>query len=192
MANKSATNGIDSDKILDQQFRRAIDSFEGIMLSQIDLTNRLSNRLNYAVRGGVLVLAVIAFSILILLLTLSAQINRISSVVANMNNHFDSVSEQMGRINTYIGSMEKRVALLDGIDKQTAVMDREMLVIAENMESIRGSMGDIGQHVVVMRNNVGNISNAIDHMNFDVLRMSADMHRMAQPARTMNKMFPFP
>ncbi len=32
----------------------------------------------------------------------------------------------------------------------------------------------------------------IDRMNAEVQAMSQDMHRMAKPARSMNKMFPFP
>ena len=34
--------------ILHQQYRRALSSFEGIILSQIDIKNRLGDRLNYS------------------------------------------------------------------------------------------------------------------------------------------------
>ncbi len=68
------------DTILQQQFMRAVSSFEGIILSQIDIKNRLADRLNYSIRTGLVILGLIAASILILLLTLSSQITRISAV----------------------------------------------------------------------------------------------------------------
>ncbi|MGD2083050.1 MAG: hypothetical protein PVF91_08795, partial [Chromatiales bacterium] len=62
--------------ILQQQYLRALSSFEGIILGQIDIKNKLGNRLNYSLRAGLIILGVIAVSILVLLLTLSTQITR--------------------------------------------------------------------------------------------------------------------
>ena len=42
------------DAILHQQYRRALSSFEGIILSEIELTRTLGNRLNYAIQAGTL------------------------------------------------------------------------------------------------------------------------------------------
>jgi hypothetical protein len=60
------------DAVLQQQFRRALSSFEGIILSQIDIKNRLGDRLNYSIQAGIIILGAIAVSILVLLLTLNA------------------------------------------------------------------------------------------------------------------------
>ena len=49
--------------ILQQQYLRALSSFEGIVLSQIDVKNKLGDRLNYSIRAGLIILSVIAFSI---------------------------------------------------------------------------------------------------------------------------------
>ena len=70
---KASTN----DAILQQQYMRALGSFEGIVLSQIDVKNKLGDRLNYSIRTGIIILGVLAFSILVLLLTLSSQVTRI-------------------------------------------------------------------------------------------------------------------
>lgn len=178
--------------VLEKQFRRAVSSFEGIVLSQIDIKNKLADRLNYSIRTGIIILGVIAISILILLLTLSSQLNRISRVVNDMNAHFSSVSEQMMMMNGYIQFIEKRVALLDSINGQTEVMDGEMSSIAQDMEIMRSTVGGISRNVSVVRGNVGNISATIDHMGMEVLQMSHDMGRISKPSRSMNKMFPFP
>ena len=63
-----------NDEILQQQYMRALGSFEGIVLSQIDVKNKLGDRLNYSIRTGIIILGVIAFSILVLLLISFPQI----------------------------------------------------------------------------------------------------------------------
>ena len=178
--------------ILEQQFRRAVSSFEGIVLSQIDVKNTLADRLNYSIRAGLVILGVIAISILILLFTLSTQVQRISNVVNNMNQDFAVISDRMEKIDVQFKSIEQRVALLDSMEAQTAVMDGEMGEITGDLHAIRGAMAGISNNVAGVRNNVLNISAAIDRMGLEVLNMSHDMGRISKPSRGMNKMFPFP
>lgn len=178
--------------VTDEQLVRAVTSFEAIIVSQIEIKNILGDRLNYSIRTGLIILGLIAISILILLLTLSSQITRISAVVGDMNQNFTSVSTQMENIDTYITSMEKRVSLLGGITSQTETMDREMGTITADLRRMRWTLKGIQQHVKSVDGNIAYISSAIDKMNFDIQRMGHDMHRMGQPARSMNKMFPLP
>jgi len=180
------------DEILHQKFLRSLSTFEGIILSQIDIKNKLGDRLNYSIRAGLILLGVVAISILVLLLTLSSQITRISGVVADMNTHFGSISQQMHEVRSHMDSMAQRVALLEQIKNQTSVMDGEMDLIRDDMLNMQDILGGISHHVGAVRLNVGNISTATSTMNREVQVMSQEMHYMAKPARSMNKMFPFP
>lgn len=180
------------DAVLQQQYLRALSSFEGIVLSQIDVKNKLGDRLNYSIRAGLIILFVIAFSILVLLLTLSSQINRISNVVGAMNTHFSAVSLRMDEISDHLGSMEVQVANLKTIEENTAVMQGEIAGIGDSTGMIEGSVTTIGQHMTGTRANVESIALTMNAMNHEVQAMSAEMHRMAKPARALNKMFPFP
>ncbi|CAK0751587.1 conserved hypothetical protein [Gammaproteobacteria bacterium] len=174
------------------RFIRAATSFEAILLSQIDVKKELTQRLNYAIRAGIIIPGIIAISILILLLTLSAQIGRISGVVKEMNKNFASVAEHMTLIKGNINSMESRVALMEGISHQTAVIDNEMNLITGEMRQMVATMNGIKRHVTDVHLNVDNISNTINHMDANVQLMGHDMSRMGQPARSLNNMFPFP
>ena len=192
MVEKGSSPSSDAeDAVLQQQFVRAVTSFEAIILSQIDIKNKLADRLNYSIRAGIIILGFVAISILILLLTLSSQINRISAVVSEMNQDFFVVAGDMARINGYIASMEQRVALLDNINGQTAIMDEEMATIATDLEVMRVSVGEIGGHLNQIRGNVGNIAVSMDRMDIEVINMAHEMHRMGGSARSINKMMPF-
>jgi len=182
----------EEDAVLQQQYLRALSSFEGIILSQIDIKNKLGARLNYSIQAGLIILGAIAISILVLLLTLSAQINRISAIVSDMNVDLTSVSEQMHQIRGHVVSMEQRVALLQDIQGMTGTVNRAMEVIDSDMRSMRDIVHGINRHVATVRDNVGNISVNMDIMNHEIQAMSQEVHHMAKPARSMNKMFPFP
>ena len=192
MTDQKSAPGIDpEDTVLQQQFVRAVTSFEAIILSQIDIKNKLADRLNYSIRAGIIILGFVAISILILLLTLSSQINRISGVVNEMNRDFQAVAANMAHINGYIGSMDRRVALLNSINSQTAVMDEGMASIATDLEAMRTAVDEIGHHLTQVRGNVGNIAVSMDRMDVEVMNMSLEMHRMGVASRSINKMLPF-
>ena len=180
------------DAILQQQYLRALSSFEGIVLSQIDVKNKLGDRLNYSIRAGLIILSVIAFSILVLLLTLSSQINRISNVVGAMNTHFSAVSLRMDEITAHLGSMEVQVAQLHQIESETANMRNEIVNIVDITGDIGQNVDSVDVNMDGTRVNVESIAVTMNAMNAEVQAMSAEMHRMAKPARTLNKIFPFP
>jgi methyl-accepting chemotaxis protein len=180
------------DEVLQRQYMRALSSFEGIVLSQIEVKNKLGDRLNYSIRSGIIILGVIAFSILVLLLTLSSQINRISHVVEKMNEHFSSISVKMDQVKANMETMETRVALIEGIDGYIDVMDDEMVEIKGNMSSISSAVTGIRGNLSTVRDQVGKITLNIDQMNLEMQALTQEMHRMAKPARSMNRMFPFP
>ena len=192
MVEQPPPNTRDEDAVLQQQYLRALSSFEGIQLSQIEVRNILSNRLNYAIRTGIIILGAIAFSILILLFTLTTQVSRISDVVVNMNEHFISVSTKMDRIKVHMNSMEEQVSLIAVIDENIASMDKEMTYMDEDMNGIRNAVSGIRTNLSRVRDNVGNIAVSVNQMNMEMQGMTQEIHRMGKPARSMNKMFPFP
>lgn len=187
-----AAKASSDDSVLQAQYLRSLSSFEGIVLAQIEMKNQLSHRLNWTIRAGLILLGVIAFSILVLLLTLSSQINRISDVVVSINDHFNAITVRMDRVSAAMGSMEKRVALLAPIDASTGVMDKEMAEITQHMNGMRSNLDGIRQQLTFVRDEVGNISGTVGAMNREVGIMAIEMHDMAKPARTMNKIFPIP
>ena len=177
-------------EVSNQQLVRAARSFEAILVSQIEIQDKLGDDLKASIRVGMIVLGLIAVSILILLLTLSSQINRISDVVSDMNTNFNSVTLHMDQLSISIDSMAQRVALLEIMHKQMEIMDVEINNMLDDILVMKSTMNNITSHVSSMRQNVTNMSISMDHVNNEVQMMSMDMSHMSQPARTINKMFP--
>jgi len=187
----SASDTLDTEhEVSNQQLVRAARSFEAILISQIQIQDKLGDGLKANTRVGMIVLGLIAVSILILLFTLSSQINRISGVVLDMNTNFNTVTLQMDQMSISIDSMAQRVALLELMDKQMEVMNEEMNNMVDDMLVMKSNMDSITTHVSSMRQNVTNMSLSMDHVNNEVQMMSLDMGHMSQPARTLNKIFP--
>jgi len=182
----------DNEAVLQQQYLRAMGSFEGIILSQMEVKNKLGDRLNYSIRAGLVILSLVALSILVLLIMLSSQINRISGVVADMNSHFMSVSARMEDIKSSVVAMETQVALMADIEQYTTVMNHEMHFITTNTDAMEKSVAAIEDQFGDIRHQIKDISTSIGFMNSEVQVINYQMHRMAEPARTLNKFFPIP
>jgi len=181
-----------NDAILQQQYRRALSSFEGIILSEIELKNRLSTRLNYSIQAGTFILAAISVSLSLLLFTLTSQVARISKVVDGMNQHFISVSQQMNQISGHMNAIEQRVALLETVDQRTTLMDLEMANILTDMNQMRTNVSGIDDYLARVSTHIANVSFNMDLMNTEVQNMSVDLGQMAKPMRNLNKAFSFP
>lgn len=182
----------DNEEILQQQYLRAMGSFEGIILSQMEVKNTLATRLNYSIRAGLVILSLVALSILVLLLMLSSQVNRISSVVADMNTHFQSVSMRMDDIKISVVAMETQVALMSDIERFTTIINQEMAYISVNTEAMSSSLDGIDQDFGTINSQINDISSSIAFMGSEVQMINREMYRMSEPARTMNRFFPMP
>lgn len=182
----------DNEAILQQQYLRAMSSFEGIILGQMEVKSKLSDRLNYSIRAGLVILSMVAISILTLLIMLSAQINRISSVVGDMNDHFTSVSVKMENIKGSMLAMESQIALMSDIEQYTTIMSHEMDSITSNMNAMEFSISDIDQRFRSVHFAIDHISQTIHHMNSEVQMINYEMHRMSEPARAINRFLPIP
>jgi len=182
----------DDEAVLQQQYLRAMSSFEGIILGQIKVKNDLGNRLNKSIRAGLVILSLIAFSILILLLMLSLQVNRITNIVGDMNEHFTSVSVKMADIKVNMHAMESQVALMSDIEQYTTIMNSEMINIASNMNSMDSSVEMINEQFGSIRQMISGIAVITGQMNSEVQQINHEMHRMSEPARSINKIFPMP
>jgi len=182
----------DDEAILQQQYLRAMSSFEGILLGQMEVKSKLSDRINYSIRAGLVILSMVAISILTLLIMLSTQINRISTVVGDMNDHFTSVSVKMENIRDSTLAMESQVALLSDIEQYTTIMNQEMDSITSNMNAMEYSISDIDQRFRSVHFAIDHISQTIHHMNGEVQMINYEMHRMSEPARSINRFLPIP
>ena len=169
-----------------------MSSFEGIILGQIEVKNKLGDRLNTSIRAGLVILSLVALSILILLLMLSSQVSRISDVVGDMNDHFIAVSAKMGDIKNSVVAMESQVSLMSDIEQYTTIMSQEMDAITSNMNAMEYSMLGIDQQFTEMHNTINNIAITTRQMNSEVQVINYEINRMAEPARSINKFFPIP
>jgi hypothetical protein len=71
-------------------------------------------------------------------------------------------------------------------------MDREMGTIRRDMDDMRASVGGIDAALTTVRTSVGNLSVNMDLINLEVQTMGGQMIDLSRPARTMNRMIPFP
>lgn len=180
-----------NDAVLDQQYLRALSSFEGILLAQMEVKNTLGDRLNISIRAGLVILGVLAISICILLIMLSSQFNRITGVVADMNQRMYTISSNVEHVRANMKDMENQVALMEEVELYTTIMTQEVDAIASDMAGMEQSVSRINGQFSQVRHRINSIAKTVTQMNSEVQGMQHGVSRMSQPARMMNNFFPF-
>lgn len=175
-----------------EDLKKSIRHFGHIMTSNIQVQSRMGDRVKNSIRAGMSILVLLAISILILMMTLTFQMNKIAAVVADVDSNFVAIADEMININTLMVDMESRVAHLPAISRQTQAMDDEMQLMQGSISSITDSVNDISIHVTRVNGHLGSISQSMVQMDAGVEQISGEMSRMAQPAQTINRFFPLP
>jgi len=174
-----------------QGIEQAVKRFENVMLSRIYVQQRLADRLKNSIRIGMVILFLLAIAIFILLLTLSVQVNRVGGVIADMNQNFIRISENMTHINHYMTDMEKQVSFLPEIKDKTAVFDQQIDLMNQDVFKIKNNMREMSGHISVVQSRMTEVSESVRQIDGQVLLMNRDTRRMSKPANTMDKFFPF-
>ncbi len=170
---------------------QAIKRFEKIMMSRIYVQKRLGDRLKVSIRTGMVVLFLLAVSILVLLMTLTLQVGKVTQVAENMNTNFKHIAANMARINQYMQDMESQVAFLPQIRGKTQLMSSQVIKMNQDMYAMRQAMNKINGEMLLIQQQMGSISHSVKNMNGNVGLINSQVHKMAKPANRFNKMFPF-
>ncbi|MBF0218703.1 MAG: hypothetical protein HQL49_04120 [Gammaproteobacteria bacterium] len=158
----------------------------------IKIQDRLGARIKVTIYIGLVFLVLIGVSIFFMLYTMATQVTLISQAVHGMNESFIVVTERMQQIDAVMLRMEQNVAYLPQIGREMPVMDGEMREITERVESIRQELSTITNELASLRQQSDTMSVTAQNMDQSVQQMNREVARMAQPARSVNKIFPFP
>lgn len=169
----------------------SVRHFERVMRTVMNVQNRQGDRIKLTIRTGMAFLAIIGILLYVMLHTMSVQIERVSDAVGQMNQSFDVVAERMARVDKLMTSLEQNVGLLPAIGSVMPGMDSEMSKLTATIAQMRAEMDAINTDVNAVRIQSENMSNISAHMSDSIRRMNGEVNHMAQPARSINKMFPF-
>ena len=84
------------------------------------------------------------------------------------------------------------MALMGQVGEATAKMDQEMAVMQGHMRRMRGDVAGVRRELSTVKGEMAGIAATIHSMNGEVGIMGHEMRRLSKPARTFNRMFPFP
>lgn len=179
-------------KVTAEQLDLAVRQFETIIVRQLDIKNKLGDRLKNSIQTGMVILAITAVSVLVLLYTLTTQVNLIVGVVSDIDRHFARVSEHMQGIDDTVVAIEVQVAVVPEIAAETRGMTADMRVVDATMNEMRDSIAAIGGSLRSVDGHLSNIAVSMERMDTQIVGMTHDMTRISKPARNMNRVFPFP
>lgn len=162
------------------------------MQSRMDVQDQLAERVKYGIRGGMVVLSLIAISILLILMIMATQVERISDVVMSMNHHFTKVSQKMRDVSDVMVSMQQQVQYMESISDKVAQMGQDVVIMNQHVGQMSQQIDAMQQHMGDIERHITEIAVTTQRVDAEVVRLNGDVNRMSKPARAMNNMFPFP
>jgi len=169
----------------------AIKRFEKIMMSRIYLQEQLGDRLKLSIRTGMAVLFLLAVSVLVLIVTLTIQVKKVSEVANNMDANFKSISHHMTNIHHFMNKMESQVSYIPKIKSTTSFMHVNMTEINDSLAGINGQVSQMNNELLSVQDKMKKISSSVQVIDSSVNNMNGEVYRMAKPANTFNKFIPF-
>ncbi len=172
--------------------KRAIQRFEMVMRSRMEVQDKLAERIKYGINGGMVILSLIAISILLILMIMATQVKRISEVVMSMNHHFTEVSQKMRDVSDVMISMQTQVQSMQPISESVVLMSQDVVQMNQQVGLMSDQIGLMKEHMGAIQSQITEIAATTVRVDSEVLRLNGEVGRMAQPARTINKFFPMP
>ncbi|MBF0265272.1 MAG: hypothetical protein HQL46_08365 [Gammaproteobacteria bacterium] len=169
----------------------AIKRFEKIMMSRIYLQEQLGDRLKVSIRTGMAVLFLLAISVLILIITLTIQVKRVSEVASNMDTNFQTISKHMNSIHHFMGKMETQISYIPQIKSTTSFMRVNMTEINGSLTGINNQVTQMNNELISVQNKIKSVSSSVQLMDNSVNNMNGEVYRLSKPAKSLNKFMPF-
>jgi len=101
-------------------------------------------------------------------------------------------AEPFDRITDAMASMREQVAFMDQVRAGTETMSNEMSAMQQQIHRMSVDVQGIQGELSLVKDDMAGIATSVANINAEVAIMGHDMHRMAKPARTINRIFPFP
>jgi methyl-accepting chemotaxis protein len=174
-----------------ESLTNSVRYFERVMRAVMNVQNRQGDRIKLSIRAGMTFLLLIAISIFLMLYTMATQINRVSIAVGEMNHSFDVVSERMEQMDRLMLSLEYNVSQLPAIAEVMPQMDEEMAKLTNTVNLMSNEMNAVTLDVAAVRKQSETMNEISKRMATGIYRINGEVNHMAQPAKSLNNMFPF-
>lgn len=178
---------IDYAKSLDHSIDRL-----GLVLQRIEeRQNILEGRFQGLYQIAAVALAVIVISITLLVVVLSYQLPYMTTAMVEMNEKFARVSNDMAKMDRVVVDMNLNmqtlpqiIAHVDRVNNSLVAVDTSVSLIGDNMVRIDNNLGNITVGVRDMRG-------SFQLMEGNVARMGRNTNQLSQPMRIFNFFNPF-
>lgn len=180
-----------SNQELHTEISQMVADFKRGMELRGNLNLRVARRVSQILRTGIVGLGVLTIILVSMLIAFNMKLVEMSAVLETMNQKFSSMSANMDRMQVVLQAMDRNVAYLPGIVKETGN-------IQGVVEMLRGDVHAMSERVSHLQTNMTGITGNVDQMtqtfrglDDTVQNMGVDVNKMSGPSRMFNNMMPF-
>lgn len=177
-----------------QEFHAAMAEFNGAMQKREEFALRIARRTTQIIRFSLFALLVVATALFFLIHTLTENLSEITNHTRAMSRDFTEVARDIANMYQTMGRMDlsmQQITLNTNVMQQSIQylpgMAQSVLVLSEDLGSIRKDMSGLQHNVGAIRNDIARIDQGLFHLNNQMGGLSHDVDSMASPFQ----FFPF-
>lgn len=164
------------------EIAHALATVRGEMEAVDVVATRIARRTQRTLMLVMGVLALASLLVLLLVFRMAQNMARMNSELATMYGHFGNMTVEMRRITTRVSHIGESVSRLPGIAQDIQAMKGGMHGMVQSMEQMNRDTGVIDTNLVSMNGGMqemtqhfGTIGRAVNHMQYNSYQMSAPM-----------------
>lgn len=180
-----------STQIQEHNLSQALQKFENIMQYRSDMYHRLAQRVRTVVRGGMIIMSMVALALFFLLYTLATQMQHAATTTRDIQANVARVAENMNKMNALVAHLEQRMILMENIQQNMAGITDSTGNMTGNISELNREMQSIQQRMTNINGSLQRMSHNVNNIGYSVGRVGRDMGKSSKAMSPFN-MMPFP
>jgi len=173
---------IEREKLLEE----ALSRFEKIMALRSEFTISVAERVSFLLRLSVVGFGLMIAGFFFIILIMSTQMQHVTILITTMNQHFNSMNDDMDDMLRAMIEMNHHVTNLPLIVQSMDVMYHDMDAMSYHIENIHAGMAKIDRDMNTLSANVTSMKTSFHAMDHAVSNMGQDVRHMSSPMRMFN------
>lgn len=171
-----------------EKLELSLQKFEKIMQYRSDMYMRLAKRVRVFVRGGMFIVALVACGLSVLMYTLATELQRAAGITQELQANVTQVGSNMGEMRLLIANMEKRMQVMENMQKDLNGITGYTDVMVQDMKHINYNMGKMGYRLHNIDGSLKNMTQSVSNIGDSVKQVGRDVDDMAKPATPFDYM----
>jgi hypothetical protein len=156
-----------------------------------DRSVRIGKRVTAMIRGGAVGFVIVALMMSWMIWVFTDRVGVMVAVLGTMRVEFSQMADNMSRMQTIIGGLEKDMSSFSVVTEEMRAMQSTMAAMRGDVQDMAGQIATLSGDVTLVTGHVGGMNQSFRLLSPAVSGIGASVDRGSAPMKTFYNLFPF-